>query len=106
MIKIKIKSKLEIFRWVEEPKKFYKVAVSSQFKINCKASGSIGNIEWQKLSDFNSNLKASQKNYTVSGNQLYFKSISLSDSGFYRCRAIDEFGKELISVTKVEVLGK
>lgn len=86
-------------KWIEEPKDVV-VGVGNQLSIPCSADGSPKpKIEWSKV--------GGEKGSLIFGTDtLSFRSVNLSDEGYYECRAKNGLEKDLLAMIKLDVLGK
>lgn len=94
-----ITASLVQLKWIEEPKDVV-VAVGNQLNIPCSADGSPKpKIEWSKVGGGKDSL-------ILGTDSLSFRSVNLSDEGYYECRAKNGLEKDLLAVIKLDVLGK
>lgn len=102
---LKTKFRLAVLRWIESPKKRFKIVAGSKFETKCIPSGNVGNVEWQKLDDDSPNASSSSGQLWI-GYQLSIERVLLEHKGVYQCKTKDESGQELIASTYLDVLGE
>ena len=85
-------------KWIVEPRDV-EVAVGKQLHIPCVADGlPKPSIEWTRI--------GADNKPEIFGPELRFGSVGQQDAGMYECRARNGVEKDLISRTKLNVLGK